>query len=153
MLLESLDDFELLLSFEGLGLVALNLDLVPSLLNGQTVFSIIKEDLKYKISKYSFIFKIFDSIFDGLLEINDGVLEEGLSLAQSFVFFLEVSTLGSPIFGLFLFLGQEGGSRGNQLLSDLGQQFEDLNDALVVNLGGQLSECGDEGLFPNYLLP
>jgi hypothetical protein len=89
------------------------LNSVPSQLDLKTVFSIIKED--------SLVFEVFLGIFNGVLEVDDRVFKEGLSLGQSLVLFLEVSTLDFPVLGLFLFSGEEGSSAGDQLLSDLGQ--------------------------------
>jgi len=57
-----------------------------------------------------------------------------------------VSSLGNPVGGLSLFGFSQLGLGSNQLLSDLAEEIEDLDDGFVVNLGGQLSEGGDEGL-------
>jgi hypothetical protein len=49
------------------------------------------------------VFKGFSTSFDGGLVLGDGLFEEGFSLGQSLVFFLEVSTLDGPLGGLSLF--------------------------------------------------
>ena len=89
------------------------------------------------------VFKSLNSVFDGFLELNDGSLKEGLSLGESSVFFLEMGGLSNPVGGLFLFVGEEVSSGSNELLSDLGEEFQDLDDGLVVDLGGELSQSGN----------
>jgi hypothetical protein len=54
--------------------------------------------------------------------------------------------LNIPVGSLFLLIGQKWSSAGHQLLSNLGQEFQNLNDALVIHLWGQLCEGTDEWL-------
>jgi hypothetical protein len=92
-------------------------------------------------------------IFEGLVGTNDdglvahdGSFEEGFAVGESLVLLLEVSALGGPVVGLSLLSFAQVVSGGNDLLSDLAEQVKDLNDLLVVDLGGQLGQSGDEWL-------
>jgi hypothetical protein len=49
------------------------------------------------------IFKGFGTSFDGGLVLGDGLFKESFSFGQSLVFFLEVSTLDSPLSSLSFF--------------------------------------------------
>ena len=82
------------------------------------------------------VFKGFVSTLNDGLVAHDGSFEESLSFCESLVFFLEVGALDGPVFGLSVFSFTEVVSGGDNLLSDLAQQIEDLDDLLVVNLGG-----------------
>jgi len=90
---------------------------------------------------------------DGLVA-DDGTFEEGLSVRKSLVLLLEVSALGGPVLSLTVLSFAEVVSGSNDLLSDLGEEVEDLDDLLVIDLGGQLGEGSDEGLnYFNLLVP
>lgn len=143
MLLEEFNQFQLLFSLEGLLLVGFLLNFVPSLLDCKAVLGVVKEN--------GLVLEVLLGFFDGHLEAHDRVLKELLSLGESLVLLLEVGALHFPVLGLALLRGQQGGSGGNQLLSDLGQELQDVDDRLVVNLGGQLGQSGDEGLVEGVL--
>ena len=92
------------------------------------------------------VFKGLVGTLDDSLVADDGTFEEGLSVSKSLVLLLEVRALGSPVFSLTVLSFAEVVSGGYDLLSDLAQEIEDLNDLLVVDLGGELGQGGDEGL-------
>ena len=62
--------------------------------------------------------------------------------------------MGGPVLGLTILSFSQVVSGGDDLLSDLGEQVKDLDDLLVVDLGGELGQGGDEGLgFLGYVIP
>lgn len=79
-------------------------------------------------TSYGLVLEVLLGFFDGHLEAHDRVLKELLSLGESLVLLLEVGALHFPVLGLALLRGQQGGSGGNQLLSDLGQELQDVDD-------------------------
>lgn len=92
------------------------------------------------------VFKGLGGTYDGVLVGDDGAFEVSLALSESLVLFLKMDALDSPVTGL-TFLGLTEEVAGcDELLSDLAEEIEDLDDGLVVNLGGQLSKGTDQGL-------
>jgi len=136
--LESFDGLSLLLSLDVLFFVVGLLDFAPVLLDGKGLLFVFEGD--------GVVFKGLVGTLDDSLVADDGTFEEGLSVSKSLVLLLEVRALGSPVFSLTVLSFAEVVSGGNDLLSDLAQEIEDLNDLLVVDLGGELGQGGDEGL-------
>ena len=95
---------------------------------------------------YGMVFKGLVGTLDDGLVAHDGTFKEGLSVCESLVLLLKVGALGGPVASLTFLSLAKVVSGGNDLLSDLAEEIEDLDDLLVVDLGGELSKGGDQGL-------
>jgi hypothetical protein len=110
----------------------------PNVLDSQSFLLVLKLEFV--------VFEGFSGTFNDGLVLDDGSFEELFSVSQSLVLLLEVGGLSDPVGSLSLFGFSQLSLGSNQLLSDLAEEIEDLDDGLVVNLGGQLGEGADEGL-------
>jgi hypothetical protein len=138
VVLESFDNVKLAGTFLGLFVVLGHLNVAPDVLDAEGFLLVFKSK--------SVIFKGISDLFDDIFIVDDGSLKESLSLRESSVLLLQVGGLNHPKFSLLFLSFSEHVSGGDELLSDLAEEVEDLDDGLVVDLGGELGEGGNEGL-------
>jgi hypothetical protein len=138
VLLDALDDILLSFSFAGLCLVDVGLLVAPGLLVGESFFAVLLlEGMHFE--------ELFSSL-DGLLVLGDGSFQLLFSVNKSGVFVGQVSREFSPVMSLSLFSLLEHVSALDQLLSEFAEELCDLLDGLRVDVGGQLSQGGNDGL-------
>jgi hypothetical protein len=138
VVLKSLDDVELACTFLGLFIVLGHLDVAPDVLDAESLLLVFKSK--------SVVFEGISDLLDDVLVVDDGGFKESLSLGKSLVLLLQVSGLDHPKFSLLLLSFSEHVAGSDELLSDLAEEVEDLDDGLVVDLGGKLGKGGNEGL-------
>jgi len=136
--LKSFDGISLLFSDDVLFLVVVLLGFAPVLLDGEGFLFVFKSD--------GMVFKGLVGTLDDGLVAHDGAFKESLSVGEPLVLLLKVGALGSPVVSLTFLSLAEVVSGGNDLLSDLAEEIKDLDDLLVVDLGGELSEGSNQGL-------
>ena len=123
----------------GLSLVGLTLNGAPSLLSGKSVLSVFEFN--------SVILKSLFGDFDVLLLKADESFKLGLSVSESAVLVWQVVWEDGVVLGLFLLNLVELDLVGNEVLSELSDQFSNSLDGLEVNLWAwsDLSKGGDDG--------
>jgi len=138
VLLEFIDDADFSGSFGGTELVVLRFRVAPGGLGGEGLLDVFEFDLV---------------VLEGVLELGEEIFsggdeggKAGLLVGEGGLLALEGGEEGFPVtLGLFLVLLGE-----LLLLNDTGadvlEEIQNLDDGLVVELGGELGEGGNEGL-------